>query len=233
MKRQNRVRGQVVIEAPRLPPTFERFTSPLEEGGTYWRTEIAKGVFDAVEGNVSIEESILESVTMSDVAPHQLSISDCRCRFVDLSNSTLKRATLARVRFVASRLTGLSLPETRVSNVVFEECKLDFAQFWKAKLKNVIFLRCKLQNAVLEETELTNVFFDDCDLQGATFDNALLSNVSLLRSNVIGMRIELQKLKGVAIDSYQAAVLMAQSIGCRVKELEEEEIFHFIDEERA
>jgi len=236
MKRTSRAKkGGIIIESPRLPPTYEHFPfdQTLEDGGTYWRMEISRRAFPSVGDDVSIEESLLESVTMSDVTAHQFSLSDCRCRFLDLSNSTLKRATFARVGLVASRLTGVSLAEVRVSNVVFEECKLDFAQFWKAKLKNVIFRRCKLQSAVFEETELTNVFFDECELRDGTFDAALLSSVSFVSSDVIGMRIELQKLKGVAIDTHQAAVLLAQGVGARVKELEEGEIFQFIEQEKA
>ncbi len=105
----------------------------------------------------------------------------------DLANTALRDGELVRCTFERCRLTGLQLPEGRLTDVRFTDCRIDLANLRYATLERVRFERCVLRELDLAETRLQDVLFDGCDLRLAEFGGARTSRLELRGCEVEGL----------------------------------------------
>lgn len=124
-------------------------------------------------------------------------------RYIDAS---LRELDLSGVRLITGRVAGLSaqrvrLQETVMDSVEFDGCDLRSLQWTNSKISRVVFRNCKLMGAALEDLSLENVLIEGCKLDYSTFDllratgplafaKSSLSEATITRCDLSGAHFE-------------------------------------------
>jgi len=154
-----------------------------------------------------VSGSHLVDVDLSDAGWRNLVVYGCRFERVDFASARLHGVTLERCEFVGCRMTGLNLARSILKNVVFDDCRLDYATLTDTRttgpvglvgcnLTNAALARCELTRATLHECRLTEVELDGCDLHGTD-----------LRGNELSGILGLLSLRGAVIAEDQLTAL--------------------------
>ncbi len=93
-----------------------------------------------------------------------------RCR---LTGAELAEGSLTDVTFDECRVDLVGLRHSRLDRVVFRDCRMGECDFYGASLKDVLFERCELREATFSDCTLQRVEFRGCDLAGARGAEAL------------------------------------------------------------
>ena len=137
----------------------------------------------------------------------------------DWANSRPLRGMEARrVELRSCRLTGAELVEASVSDVTFDDCRLDLVSLRFAKLERVVFRDCRMSECDLYEASLKDVLFERCELREATFSSATLQRVELRGCDLTGLR-GVEALRGARMpwnDVLENAPLFATAVGIEI-----------------
>ncbi|MBV8563339.1 MAG: pentapeptide repeat-containing protein [Actinobacteria bacterium] len=136
----------------------------------------------------------------------------------DWSNRKARGVTLRRVVLRRCRLTGAELAEASLSDVTFEECRLDLAGLRMAKLERVVFRGCRMAECDLLDATLTDVLFDGCELTRAVFTGVRVTRVDLRGCELAGLE-GVGALRGARMpwnDMLENAPLFAAALGLQV-----------------
>lgn len=144
---------------------------------------------------------------------------DVKVEGVDWANSRPTRGLEARrVELRSCRLTGSELVEARVSDVTFDDCRLDLVSLRFARLERVVFRDCRMSECDLYEASLKDVLFERCELREATFSSAALQRVELRGCDLAGLR-GVESLRGARMpwsDIVENAPLFATAAGIEI-----------------
>ena len=183
----------------------------------------------------SYELATIEGVALNDASASRLQFDTCALARVELDRTTLSnfrmvdvrverssaangvwaKPSLRRVAIVGCRLTGLTVTEGELSDVLFEECKADFLQLVSSRIRNVRFENCVLTEAEFQESTIERAVFIGCDLRNANLANAKLSEVDLRGSKIEGLLLDASQLGSLTVDPSQAMVII-QMLGAKV-----------------
>lgn len=175
----------------------------------------------AVEGEY--EQLDISQTDWSQQVPASLEFKDCRlqhCNFnglkiaklslinvvlenCDLANTEIGELYAKDVDFQKCRLTGCIANESILNSVAYKRCQLQFAQFRFTKLKKVIFRDSPLNEADFYAANLWRVNFYNCDLTRAEMSCSHHLDTDLSSSNITGLKIGLDSLKGITINQIQ------------------------------
>ncbi|MFJ3976177.1 pentapeptide repeat-containing protein [Streptomyces sp. NPDC090021] len=118
---------------------------------------------------------------------HGVEISGSDLGSARWSESKLTRVTIRDTKLMGSAMDGLVLDD-----VLFENCKLDFATFEKVRATGpVVFSGCVLTEATFTDCDLTDVVFSGCTLRLTEFGAGRYRDADL-RGN------DLSAIRGVA-----------------------------------
>lgn len=134
---------------------------------------------------------------------------------LDLANRKARGIALVRVELRRCRLTGSELAEASLTDVTFEECRLDLAGLRMAKLERVVFRNCRMADCDLYGATLTDVLFAGCELREATLSKATVERVELSGCDLGGLR-GVEALRGARMpwnDVLENAPLFAAALG--------------------
>ena len=106
----------------------------------------------------------------------------------DWANRPARGLVARRVELRRCRLTGVELAEAMLSDVAFDDCRLDLAGLRIAKLERVVFRECRMAECDFYDASLTDVLFEDCELREATFSGVKLKRVELRGCDLSGLR---------------------------------------------
>ena len=198
---------EIDIELPTLDlGELEPVTAPwggnLNEADLVGGRAIRTTLIDA-----RLRRSHLENLDLNGVIWEDVTVSGCRFEKIDFTSSRLTGLTLERVHFVNCKLTWAHLAESRLSNVLFEGCRLDAATldditttgptgFVGCVLVNTVLRDCVLGQAAMQGCRLRQMSFESCDLRGADLRGNQLSEVSGMNS-LRGVTIEPAQLPGL------------------------------------
>ncbi len=154
--------------------------------------------------NVIIEECQLQRGMLTSADLPKLRLRDVRLEGCDLSAAHLNQVHLLRVEIRSSRLLGVQFLDADLNDVLFEDCNLDGAIFASVRGKHLRFERCQLKNVAFESAEFEKITFSRCDLHHASFFNTKLKDADLRGSNIDGVQIAPEAVKGMTITSSQA-----------------------------
>lgn len=106
------------------------------------------------------------NANLSGVTFRECLFEDC-----DLSLVALRDSSLQDVRFLRSKMLGVSFNDCRkfLFNVGFGQCMLRLGSFTRLDLRDTAFEGCDLQEADFTGANLSGARFGNCDLQRATF----------------------------------------------------------------
>jgi len=79
-------------------------------------------------------------------------------------------------------LVNFAMTDQVIYAFEFEDCTLDYAQFYKLKLRKMLFSKCSMVAVDFMESDLTQATFDHCDLRLAVFINTNLTQADFLTS---------------------------------------------------
>lgn len=128
-----------------------------------------------------------------------IALTDTEILRADLSNVTARRTETFRVVVRESRLTGIALPDSSLSDTLFEECRIDLASFGACRLERVTFEHCVLTGTDFLEARLDDVRFHGCDLSDADFRGARMAHCEL-RSCTLDDLIGVEALRGGSLE---------------------------------
>jgi uncharacterized protein YjbI with pentapeptide repeats len=131
-----------------------------------------------------IEHATIEGLRAADAMLRDLWAVDVAAAALDASNGDWRGATLRRVELRGSRLTGTTLIEAELTDVLLHDCKLDYANLRGATLDRVTFSDCILLDTDFAGATLSSVRFEGCKLQGTDFTRATMTEVDLRDSDL-------------------------------------------------
>ncbi len=86
---------------------------------------------------------------------------------VDLSSARLDGGKLDRVHFRRCQLSGLTLSGVVCENVLFEDCRLDYATFDAVRTAGALaFVNCSMTEVSLVNCRWDKAVMDGCRLSG-------------------------------------------------------------------
>jgi uncharacterized protein YjbI with pentapeptide repeats len=138
---------------------------------------------------------------------------------VDLSSARWSEVKVERTRFTGCKLSGLVWSEGSLGNVLFEDCRLDYASFRQVDVVGpVAFVNCTLSEASVVGGRWRAVAVDSCRLGGMEFDGCDLRGADLRGNSLDGVR-GVESLRGVTIAAEQVdqlAVALVVDLGITV-----------------
>ena len=139
----------------------------------------------------------------------------------DWANSRPARGMEARrVRLRNCRLTGSDTADAKLSDVTFDECRLDLVNLRFASLERVVFRDCRMEECDLYEASLKDVLFERCQLREAIFSSATLLRVEMRGCDLNGV-VGVESLRGCRMplnDVLANAPMFAAAAGIEVIE---------------
>ena len=137
----------------------------------------------------------------------------------DWANSRPVRGLEARrAELRGCRFTGAELAGAKVTDVTFDDCRLDLVNLRFAALERVVFRDCHMSECDLYEASLKDVLFERCRLREATFSAATLKRVELRGCDLAGL-LGVEALHGARMpwnDVLENAPLFATAAGIEI-----------------
>lgn len=125
----------------------------------------------------------------------------------DLSSARLIDTRWDRCVLRGCTLIGANITGGTFKNVIFENCRLDYATFDQVRTAGpTAFVGCALTETTFTSCGLTLVTFDGCKLASTEFDSADLRGADL-RGNDLSRLIGIGSLRGAVIGEEQVAGL--------------------------
>jgi len=134
----------------------------------------------------------------------------------DLSNIVVTDASVRRVRAHGLGAVGIDISGSRLEDVRLVNCKLRPGRGLGVSMTRCVFEDCDLREADLEGALLDRVVFRGCDLSSARLSGVDLSRCDLRGSNVDGLVVSPDRLRGVLVDPSQLPTF-ASALGLRVQ----------------
>jgi uncharacterized protein YjbI with pentapeptide repeats len=198
---------EIAIELPTLDPgELEPVSAPW--GGNLNDAHVQTGhAIRTTLIDARLRRAHLENLDLNGVIWEDVTVSGCRFEKVDFSAARFTGLTLERVHFVNCKLTWAHLTESKMSNVLFESCRLDAATlgevttvgptgFVGCVLVNAVLRDCVLDQAAMQGCRLRHMSFESCDLHGADLRGNQLSEIRGM-SSLHGVTIEPAQLPGL------------------------------------
>ncbi len=126
-----------------------------------------------------------------------------------LANADFNHSKLERMEFNDSKLLGASFAFSTGADLSFIRANCQFADFRETKFRRAFFEGCNLREADFQGADLRGATFQNCDLRQAQFSFALLNGTNFCESNLEGIRVQPESLRGAIVDYHQSAYLGA------------------------
>jgi uncharacterized protein YjbI with pentapeptide repeats len=166
---------------------------------------------------VSFKEVVFDNVTFENIEFKSLDCTDVRFINCDLSNVDFSGAIIHRTEFINCKLMGINLSNAALQNVLIKECNGKFAFMRFVQIKKVIFEDSLLESSDFQSSELLRTSFLNCDLKLSQMCGTSLSGIDFSTSNIEGLGIRVEDIKGVIVSPIQA-VDLSKLLGIIIKE---------------
>ncbi len=142
---------------------------------------------------------------------------DCVFYNCDITNNYFEASTFIRCEFYDSKLDGSHFVECFLEHLFFSNVLGKFLDISNSKIK-----LWEIHNSTLEESSwfsnsMKLLQFDTVNLFKADFYETSLQDVDLSSSNIEGMKIDINGIRG-SIISEEQTILLCNLIGVKVKE---------------
>lgn len=136
----------------------------------------------------------------------------------DWANERAVRFEARRVELRRCRFTGAELAEAVVTDVSFDDCRLDLTGLRHGQLERVVFRDCRMSECDFYGATLKDVLFERCELREATFSEVSLRRAELRGCELTGLR-GAEALRGARMpwnDVLANAALFATTVGVEI-----------------
>lgn len=207
------------IQTPRIPKLAQTDApASLEYGMDYSRQSWVGADFSLQKtGGVVFEQIRLKRANLNGLEFNKSRLVDVIMEACDLSGVICANMRFQRAEILDSRLIGTNFLESEFDDVTFKDGNLENIIFVSGTQRHTRYQNCNLRNARFEDADLSGVIFDKCDLTGAYFRGAKLNGTDFRGSIINGMKLDPKDVRGVIIESAQAAQIVTL-LGLEVKE---------------
>nr|WP_238355679.1 pentapeptide repeat-containing protein [Kribbella sandramycini] len=170
------------------------------------------GLRDAAVGRVDASRLRLDGVVvgssfagtiLTETVWEGVAITGSVFNEVDLSSARFSGGKLDRVHFRGCQLSGLSLSGVSCENVIFENCRLDYATFDAVRTVGALgFVNCSMTEMSVVGCRWDKVVIDGCRLSGLELDRCDLRGSDLRGSSLETVR-GVVSLRGVTLAADQ------------------------------
>ncbi len=167
--------------------------------------------------HVCFEGVIFKNVEFKVAVFNLVELTDVRFENCDLSNAKFNGAIIHRTEFINCKLMGLNLSDATLQNVYIEQCNGKFALMSYAHLKKVMFKECIFEGSNFQNSHFDKVQFRKCNFKLSQMSGTSLAGMDLSNSNVEGLGIQLEDLRGAIVSPMQA-VDFSRLLGLLIKE---------------
>jgi uncharacterized protein YjbI with pentapeptide repeats len=174
---------------------------PGQDPGDLDRLEVAPGSGDVVT-DVVIGDDVWARADLARV-----SLSRSWLINADLSSIRWEVGAIDRCVFRGCTLVGANLNQLILKNVIFEDCRLDYANLSQLRTTSpTIFIGCSLIETNFYQSNLTAAAFDGCKLAATHFDECDLKGADM-RGNDLAALTGVMSLRGARLSETQLAGL--------------------------
>ncbi|TQF06914.1 pentapeptide repeat-containing protein [Kitasatospora acidiphila] len=143
-----------------------------------------------------------DRVSFEGVRLSSVEFADC-----DMRTWQWVGSKVSRVVFRDCKLMGLSVSDVGFDHVLFEKCRLDLASFRQLRSTGpLVFSQCTLTEATFEACDLTDTVFADCRLHSVEFHRGKYQGCDLSTSDLSTVR-GVGNLRGVVVERMQESQL--------------------------
>ena len=179
-----------------------------------------KKFVEKLEKEIKIEDAEFDcchfiGIDFKLIKSEKLIIWDCIFESCDLSNFIFNKISLKRCEFINCKLMGTVFDECFLESILFDKVNgryinINGSKIRNIKVKNSDFSEGRLMDNNTKNIEVEEVIFNSCD-----FIKTNLNDVDFSNCNIEGINIDLQSLKGMRVNSYQASCL-ASILGIKI-----------------
>ncbi|WP_059006024.1 pentapeptide repeat-containing protein [Streptomyces specialis] len=207
----SRTLGRITVSLPALddPDLYLSNVASLEGGrGTVQDFRYA----DASLRELDLTQAHLVTGRISGLSAQRVRLDGLRVDSVefdgcDLGSLHWSGSKLSRIVFRNCRLMGAALEQLTLDNVLFEGCRLDYATFDQVRASGPLaFVKCTLTEAAFHRCDLSGSHFEGCGLHLTEFDAGTYRDTDLRGNDLSALR-GIPALKEVIIDRPQQAEL--------------------------
>jgi len=190
------------------PKLRKELYKDMPEGMEFSDTYFEEFPFGEVK-DVTFDGCVFNRIDFSNVNLEDVSLTDCRFDNCDLSNKCFDKMFITRCEFINSKMVGTSFIGAVLKDVKFSLVKGDYINFSGARLSNVLFEEANLSYGYFSESVMKNVYFDKANLTNVMFYKVSHDDLDLSNSTLDGIIIDASFLRGVIINTFQAADLIS------------------------
>jgi uncharacterized protein YjbI with pentapeptide repeats len=140
-------------------------------------------------------------------------------RTVDFSTSRWEDTKVERCTFVRCTFMGANLADVAAENVIFEDCRLDYAYLTALRaVGSVAFVRCSMREATFQGCRLPDVVFADCTLADTEFSGCDLRGADFRGSNIELIQ-GVESFRGTTLEAgqlHQLTTALAKDFGIAI-----------------
>jgi len=167
--------------------------------------------FDQVEAAPSPGAAVTDALVTDDIWTRaeltQVTLSRSWLLNADLSSTRWDGGAIERCVFRACTLVGANIGNTTLKNVIFENCRLDYAAFSHVRTVGpTLFFGCSLTETTFQHSNLTAAAFDGCKLAATSLEECDLRGTDL-RGNDLAAITGVASLRGARLTVTQLAGL--------------------------
>jgi uncharacterized protein YjbI with pentapeptide repeats len=167
-------------------------------------------------GTFRIEASLLQRVNLAGSSFGSVVWKDVRLVDCDLANFETHGLNLVRVEFINCRMTGLRAGEADCQDLLVSGGDQRYCQFRFSRFRSAEFESCNFSEADFYGTDLSGALIRRCNLQNAEMSKTKLLNTDLRDSNVEGLQLNPEDIRGAIVDPTQA-MIFASLLGIRIE----------------
>jgi uncharacterized protein YjbI with pentapeptide repeats len=115
-----------------------------------------------------------QTVTFIDCTFFECNFKDTKINYVSLRGAFFTKCDFTNVNF--------AMTDQIIYDFGFQDCLLDYAQFYALKLKKMKFINCSMVSVDFMKADLTEVLFDNCNLRLAVFSETVANKADFTTS---------------------------------------------------
>ncbi len=146
-----------------------------------------------------------------------VSFNNCVFKQCDLSFMNLTQGSFIRTEIIESRLSGINLTYSIISNVLMKSTPCRFTNFSEARISSVEFVNCDMTSCSMDKCRIKQTKFIQCDLTGTNFTRTSLAGIDLRGNCIKGIIFMGGELDGAIVDTAQAIGLV-ELMGIKVQD---------------
>ena len=134
----------------------------------------------------------------------------------DLSNINFIDTSFYRVKFINCKLVGTNFIDCDINNLIIEDSMCDLINIAGTKLKNIKLSNSNFKESTFMECIIKNAIITDINFNKSEILNTPLKDIDLSSNNLEGISTDLNSIKGMIINYYQAMDLIGL-LGVKIK----------------